>query len=167
MKNFLIIIGAAFVVLLEALFLFRLGIRGIRPDIIFVIVFLLAFHRPIDKSIFMVWLIGLLQDIVSQSGFGTTAFLYLVSALLISLARQIVFKEDTGIQILILFLSAWFCNILNGLGVFLYHFSGQPPIGYIIIKSVYAALYTAIFGGVVMFTFYRIRKYVRLRAGRY
>jgi rod shape-determining protein MreD len=166
-KNILIIIGSIFIVVLDALLLFRLEIKFIRPDYLFIIIFLIAFHRPIDKSILPVWIIGLAKDIISQSGLGTTAFLYLISAIVISLARQIIFKEDIGMQMIVLFFSVFLFNFLNGMGVFLYYFYGEPPIGYIIVKSVYISLYTVIIAGIVLIAFHQIHRYVRLRARRY
>jgi len=167
MKNILIFLGAGLVILLESLFLCRVQISGVRPDYLFIVVFLLAFHRPIDKSILLVWLIGLLKDMASQNGFGTSAFLYLISALVISFARQIVFNEDIIIQMTILFISALICNLLNGLGVFLYYSQSGPPLAYIMVKSIYIALYTAILIGIILIVYKQVAWYWRLRASRF
>jgi rod shape-determining protein MreD len=137
-------------------------IRGVRPDFLFILVFFIAFNYSLDKSIFPIWFIGLLKDIVSQSGLGTTAFLYVVSAIIISLTRQIVFKEDVEIQLVVLFLSAWFCHFCNGLGILLFY--GAPPLGYIVLKSAFISLYTLVIGGIFLISLYKIQWHIQWKA---
>src|SRR3989338_589722 len=107
MKNSILITLALVLILLEMVFFYKLEIRGVRPDFLFVLIFFIAFNTPIEKTIIPVWLIGFIKDIVSQSGLGTTALLYLVSVLVISLLKEVVFKDDSGIQLVVLLLSVW------------------------------------------------------------
>jgi len=162
MKNIFIILIAFIIILLETLFFYRLEIKGVRPDFLFILVFLIAFNRPLDKSIFSVWFIGLLKDLVSQSTLGTTALLYLISAILISLAKQIIFKEDVEIQIAVLFFSGWFCHFCNGLGILLFY--GTLPLEYIVLKSAFISLYTLVIGGTCLITLYKIQWYIQWKA---
>jgi len=162
MKNSIFIIISLVLIFLEAMFFYKLEISGVRPDFLFVLIFFTAFNTPMEKSIFPVWLIGLFKDVVSQSGLGTTALLYLVSVLVISLLKEVVSKDDTGIQVVVLFLSAWFCHFLNGLGLLLFY--GAPPLGYIILKSFATSLYTVILGGLLLIVVYRIQWHIRWRA---
>lgn len=162
MKNIFIILITFIIISLEILFFYRLEIKGIRPDFLFILVFLIAFNRPLDKSIFPVWFIGLLKDLISQSGLGTTALLYLISAILISLVKQIIFKEDMEIQMAVLFFSCWFCHFCNGLGILLFY--GTLPLGYIALKSVFISLYTLVIGGIFLIVLYKIRWYIQWKA---
>ncbi|MEW6027507.1 MAG: rod shape-determining protein MreD [Planctomycetota bacterium] len=166
MKNNLFIIIALALILLETMFFYKLEIRGVRPDFLFVLIFFIAFNTPIEKTIIPVWLIGFIKDIVSQSGFGTTALLYLVSVLVISLLKEVVFKDDTGIQVVVLLLSCWVCHFLNGLGVFLYYFDGIPPLGYITLKSFVTSLYTVVVGGALLIVVYKIQWHIRWRTSQ-
>lgn len=164
MKNNIFIIISLVLILLEAMFFYKLEIRGVRPDFLFVLIFFIAFNKPLEKSIFPIWLIGLFKDILSQSGLGTTALLYLVSVLVISLLKEVLFKDDTGIQVVVLFLSAWFCHFLNGLGLLLFY--GTPPLGYIILKSFVTSLYTVLLGGFLLILIYKIQWHLRWRASQ-
>ncbi|MFH0888274.1 MAG: rod shape-determining protein MreD [Planctomycetota bacterium] len=162
MKNIFIILITFIIIILEILFSYRLEIKGIRPDFLFILVFLISFKRPLDKSIFPVWFIGLLKDLISQSGLGTTALLYLISAILISLVKQIIFKEDMEIQMAVLFFSGWFCHFCNGLGILLFY--GTLPLGYIVLKSAFISLYTLVIGGIFLIVLYRIQWYMQWKA---
>jgi len=162
MKNSIFIIISLALIFLEAMFFYKLEIRGVRPDFLFVLVFFIAFNTPMEKSIWPAWLIGLFKDAISQSGLGTTALLYLVSVLVISLLKEVVSKDDTGIQVVVLLLSAWFCHFLNGLGLLLFY--GAPPLGYIILKSFTTSLYTVLLGGLLLILVYKIQWHLRWRA---
>jgi rod shape-determining protein MreD len=162
MKNIFIFLISFLVILLEILFSYRLEIKGVRPDFLFIIVFIIAFNRPMEKSIFPVWIIGLLKDLLSQSGLGTNALLYLTSAILISLAKQIIFKEDVEIQIIVLFFSGWFCHFCNGLGILLFY--GTLSIEYILLKSVFISLYTLAIGGIFLVVLYKVQWYIQWKA---
>ena len=164
MKNSIFIILALALIFLETIFFYKLEISGVRPDFLFVLIFFIAFNTPMEKSIFPVWLIGLFKDVISQSGLGTNALLYLVSVLVISLLKEVVFKDDTGIQVVVLFLSAWFCHFLNGLGLLLFY--GAPPFNYIVLKSFTTSLYTVLLGGLLLIAFYRIQWHIRWRASQ-
>lgn len=166
MKNSIFIILALALIMLEALFFYKLEIGGVRPDFLFVLIFFIAFNTPLEKAIVPVWLIGFFKDIISQSGLGTTALLYLVSVLVISLLKEVVFKDDSGIQLVVLFLSVWFCHLLNGLGIFLFYFYGMPPLGYIILKSFTTSLYTVLVGGFLLIVVYKIQWHLRWRASQ-
>ncbi|MBI5778941.1 MAG: rod shape-determining protein MreD [Planctomycetes bacterium] len=166
MKNSIFIILALALIFLEALFFYKLEIRGVRPDFLLVLIFFIAFNTPLEKAIIPVWLIGFFKDIVSQSGLGTTALLYLVSVLVISLLKEVIFKDDTGIQVVVLFLSVWLCHFLNGLGLFLFYFAGMPPLGYIMLKSLATSIYTVLVGGLLLIAVYKIQWHIRWRASQ-
>jgi rod shape-determining protein MreD len=164
MKKFITIIGI-FVIFLEVLLFYKLEIKGVRPDFLFIVIFIATFYYPFENMIFPIWLLGLLKDIISQSGLGTNAVLYLFIALIISLTKQVIFKEDMGIQLVVLFLGAWLCNFCNGAGLVLFY--GTPGWGYIIMKSFFIGFYTTLVGGFFLMLLYSFISYIQLRSGQF
>jgi len=162
MKNLLLILGAILVIFAQALLFYRLEIKGVRPDFLFILVFLIVFYRPLERAFFPIWLIGILNDVISQSGMGTTAFLYLVDAIVISFTKQILFREDMITQLAVLFFSAYLCHFFNGLGLYLFY--GEPSFWYVFWKCIFISLYTTIVGGIILIAFYKIQWYIQWRA---
>ncbi|MDI6789057.1 MAG: rod shape-determining protein MreD, partial [Planctomycetota bacterium] len=128
---------------------------------LFILVFYIAFYStagrmrfPSERAFYLVFSIGLIKDALSESVLGTNALLYLTVAIIISLTKGFIFREDIGIQILILLLCVFLYNFLNGLGLYLFY--GSPPVNYIVIKSILISLYTIVLGGILLFPLRRV-----------
>jgi rod shape-determining protein MreD len=165
LRAFWIFIIACAALFLQVFLLNGPDLLGLSPDISLFLVFLLSFYSytphnrreyTITTTNIMVanWLIGLTKDIISHSGFGTMAFLYLLSGLLVSLARQLIFKNDIIIQIIFLFAITWFCHFLHGIGLSVLY--GNLAFWYVVAKSLLIALYTSLIGGLILVVIHKI-----------
>ena len=164
-KVFFIFIIACATLLVQVFLLNGPDLFGLSPDLLIFLVFLSSFysydphgHREytITTTDVMIanWLIGLSKDVISHSGFGTMAFLYLLSGLLVSFARQLIFKGDIFIQIIILFAITWLCHFLHGIGLSILY--GNLGFWYVATKSILIALYTSLIGGLILVVIHKI-----------
>lgn len=137
----MLIIGMVLVTLQLTLLRF-LEVVSIKPDLIFILVGISSFYLPLRQSIFTNWLLGLLKDFTSNSAPGSVAFLYMISGLIIAFLREIFFKEDLLVRVLIMFFASYLCQFCYGLGLLI--FEGRLSFSFILIKSFFIAFYTTL-----------------------
>ncbi|MFH1228612.1 MAG: hypothetical protein V1701_12015 [Planctomycetota bacterium] len=165
-KVSLIVILALIILFIQLFVLNGPEIMGASPDLLIFLVFMASFysyHPSYSNRIYNIttpgvmlgsWFIGIAKDVVSHTGFGTMGFLYLVSGLLVAVARQLIFKGDIIVQIAILFAVTWICHSLHGFGLAVLY--GNLEIWYVIGKSFMVALYTSIIGGIILTVIYKL-----------
>ena len=150
-----ICLGAVLVVI-EATLLQHVRVRGVAPDLSLLLALFLSLQLPLEQALGANWLLGLLHDLPSGIGFGTSALLYLLLGAVVSVLKEVLFRDSLGVQVLLVFAASFLYNLAYGGSLA----RGQEALrlGDVAVRSAAIATYTAMLGPVVFACLHRFRQ---------
>lgn len=145
----------AVLVALEATLLGRIRVAGVIPDLTLLFALFLALHAPVDQSLAATWLLGLLHDVPSAGSFGASAFLFLVLCAVVSLLKEVLFRDHALVQVALVLAASFLYNGLYGGRLA----QNSDVIGRadVLLLSAKVALYSAVVAPVCFGAFARFR----------
>ncbi|MBI3269515.1 MAG: rod shape-determining protein MreD [Planctomycetes bacterium] len=146
----------AVLVALEATLLEHVRIQGVAPDLSLLLALFLSLHLPFEHALGANWLLGLLHDFPSVAGFGTSALLYLLLGALVSLLKEILFRDSLSVQVLLVFAASFLYNLAYG-GCLARTQEALRP-GDVLARSAAIATYTALVGPLAFAVLHRFRR---------
>jgi rod shape-determining protein MreD len=141
---------------IQLMYLNKLEINSISPDWLLLVVLFASLYLPIGQSSVVNWFTGLLKDVGSVAGFGTYGLLFVVTGLVISLFKAILFKDDLKAQLVIAFIGVFFCQFLYGLGMLMTY--GTISFYLVIIKSFLISIASVLIVTIISLIQFRIRQ---------
>lgn len=159
--NRLLLVGAVFAVA-QVTVVDLLRIRSVAPDLLFLFAAWICLQRRIDEALFPAWIAGLIKDCASLSEFGAFGFLFVFAGVMISTFKDYLFRDSLLVQIGLVFAGALAADFFYGSA--LARDSHALSLGWVLGRSVGAALYTALCAPFAFALLDSLRSYLRLRS---
>lgn len=154
---FLLLLGAALI--LQTTILDHVAVRGVKPDLVMLLVVLNGFLLGTREGAFLGFVGGVVEDLFSGSYIGLNALSKMVAAYLAGAAGERLYRENTLIATGVAFFSASAGLTVNYL-LLLYLSIHVPPFHALFRVALPTAAYTAI---LAPFLFGRFLRFVQLR----
>lgn len=108
----LFLISILFIIFQQA-FLWRLGVFGVVPDIVFVYIVCFSLIRNEVESIAVAVFTGIVRDSFFPGVFGINTIVYIVIAYLVGLLQKRIYKDSFIVPIFINFGAAYLKGLIN------------------------------------------------------
>jgi len=150
---------AVLVLTLQAAVAPRIDLFSARPDFLLIVVVFLGLYASSGDAIAAGWILGACADLMTIERFGVIAFSYGLTAILVTLLREYLFRYRVLTQTIVTLTA---CLLVRTAWTMYYHLLYEargPMLGDWLIGGVLASAYTAAF---TPFVFPMLQKFSRL-----
>ena len=129
-------------------------IYGIKPDLIFIFITFYAFQISWKQLIPLVFVLGIVRDLLTNSFFGVETASLVGGALLLQFFADQFYRDERWIQAVGLFSFSWFTLFLYSIFTFVTegHYLDEQMLS----RTFFISLYTAVLG-IILFPFFEKR----------
>ena len=125
-----------------------LSIRGIKPDLVFIFTAFYAFQIDWKRLIALVFVLGMVRDLLANSFFGLETASLIGGALFLQFFADQFYRDERWIQALGLFSFSWFTLLLYS--VFSWVVDHHALSEHILLSTFFISVYTTA-GGALLF----------------
>lgn len=131
-------------IVLQATVFRYLAILGVKPDVLLILIISFALLNGINEGIVLSLFGGLLEDILFNNAIGFVAISLLIVAYLSGLLGKNVFKENTFVAFVFVFLGTILYNLIMVFSMLLMKYELNPSLLFniIIVQAVYNSIIT-------------------------